>query len=968
MRALTRVFRQEAGAYFSSPVAYLFIGTFLAVTLFIFFWAEAFFARNIADVRPLFEWMPILLIALVAALTMRAWSEERRSGTVEVLMTAPVPSLAVIGGKFLAALSLVAVAMLLTLPLALTAEFLGPLDRGPVIGGYVATLFLAAAYVAIGLFVSSRTSNQIVSLIVTVLIGAGLYLLGSEWLTALAPPAIAEVMRLVGTGSRFEAITRGVLDLRDVYYYVSLVGLFLALNVYSLEKLRWGGDRGGARHHVAWRTAVALVAVNFLVANLWLQPIAWARADITADNRYTLSSATDLYLSSLEEPLVIRGYFSRKTHPLLSPLVPQMQDLLQEYAVRGGDRVNVAFVHPKEDSEAISEASQRYGIEPVPLQTASRYESSVVNAYFNVLVKYGDNHVVLGLDDLVDIKGGPGGDVQVALRNPEYEITNAIREVIYQWRSGGDLLARLDEPVTFKGYISADERLPDKLVTLRKDLERMLETMQKESSGKLEVEFADPQADGGKLAERLRSEYGFRPLTTSLLGNERFYFHMVLQQGERTVPVELPSKLEKADLRKALEAGLKRFGDGFTKTVAVYQPSPGPRRRFGMSGGPSYRTLMQTLRENAEVVPTDLSKGDVPADSDLLLVLSPKDLDEKQRFAIDQFLMRGGTVIVAGSPMQVRISRRAGVQANSVSTGLEDWLAGYGIKVEDRLVLDPQSGALTLPTRSSGGGLRMQTLDYPYFVDIRQSGLADLPMLRGLNQVTMAWSSPVSVDSDEAGDLDVTPLVHSSARAWTSDATDVLPDYQRHPERGFAEPESRGEQTLAVMAEGRFTSAFKDRESPLATSEENGDESNGEDTKNAKATKANDNGEPPTVTSVIEHSPSSARLVVFGSGNFLSDSALDITAQSNQTRYRQPVQLVQNLVDWSLEDPAMLSIRGRSQYSRLLRPVSDGTRTVLEATNYAAGLGGLFLIFGIHGAMARRRRRWFERILNKEEG
>lgn len=102
MRELLRVYRREAGAYFVSPVAYLFIGVFLAVTLFTFFWGEAFFARNIADVRPLFEWMPLLLIALVAVLTMRSWSEERRSDTLELLLTAPVSPLTLIGGKFLA--------------------------------------------------------------------------------------------------------------------------------------------------------------------------------------------------------------------------------------------------------------------------------------------------------------------------------------------------------------------------------------------------------------------------------------------------------------------------------------------------------------------------------------------------------------------------------------------------------------------------------------------------------------------------------------------------------------------------------------------------------------------------------------------------------------------------------------------------------------------------------------------------
>jgi len=137
-----RVARKELASFFSSPVAYIFLGFFLLVTLFVFFWAEAFFARNIADVRPLFDWMPLLLIFLVAALTMRMWSEERRMGTIEHLLTLPVRPLQVLIGKFLACMAMIGLALLLTLPLPLTVSFIGPLDWGPVWGGYLAAMFL----------------------------------------------------------------------------------------------------------------------------------------------------------------------------------------------------------------------------------------------------------------------------------------------------------------------------------------------------------------------------------------------------------------------------------------------------------------------------------------------------------------------------------------------------------------------------------------------------------------------------------------------------------------------------------------------------------------------------------------------------------------------------------------------------------------------------------------------------------
>jgi ABC-2 type transport system permease protein len=238
-----RVARKEFRAFFASPAAYLFLAAFAAAVLFAFFWVDTFFARNIADVRPLFRWLPLLLIFLVAALTMRSWSEERRGGTLESLLTAPVAPWSLVLGKFVAVLALVALALALTLPLPVTVALLGSLDWGPVAGGYVATLLLAAAYAAIGLAVSARSDNAIVALIVTVALCALLHFVGSPALTSLLGQPFGRWLELLGTGARFEAITRGVLDLRDLAYFASLAGLFLVLNVFTLERLRWAGNR-----------------------------------------------------------------------------------------------------------------------------------------------------------------------------------------------------------------------------------------------------------------------------------------------------------------------------------------------------------------------------------------------------------------------------------------------------------------------------------------------------------------------------------------------------------------------------------------------------------------------------------------------------------------------------------------------------------------------------------------------------
>ncbi|HMR66807.1 MAG TPA: ABC-2 transporter permease, partial [Anaerolineae bacterium] len=150
MKQILSITKKELNGYFGSPMAMIFVGVFLAAILFTFFWVDAFFSRGIADVRPMFSWMPILLIFLVAALTMRQWSEEERSGTLEMLLTLPTRLVQLVIGKFLGVMTLVLVALVLTIFLPITVEMLGNLDWGPVIGGYLAAILLASAYTAIG--------------------------------------------------------------------------------------------------------------------------------------------------------------------------------------------------------------------------------------------------------------------------------------------------------------------------------------------------------------------------------------------------------------------------------------------------------------------------------------------------------------------------------------------------------------------------------------------------------------------------------------------------------------------------------------------------------------------------------------------------------------------------------------------------------------------------------------------------
>ena len=303
---IRQIASKELTLFFASSIGYLFLGAFLIAALFLFFWVDTFFARNIADVRPLFEWLPVVLIFLTAALTMRMWSEERRTGTLEFVATLPVSTWEFVLGKFLACLSLLGLALALTLPLPITVWLIADLDWGPVFAGYIAAMLLGSAYIAIGLFVSSRTDSQIVSLIGTSLLCGLFYLFGSAVIAELFGAGIREFFTSIASGARFESITRGMLDFRDLYFYLSVTAAFLALNVLGIEEGKWAED-GDASRHRNWILGTGLLVFNVLFANVWLNNINALRFDWTEGKIYSISEATESYLGQLREPLLIRG-------------------------------------------------------------------------------------------------------------------------------------------------------------------------------------------------------------------------------------------------------------------------------------------------------------------------------------------------------------------------------------------------------------------------------------------------------------------------------------------------------------------------------------------------------------------------------------------------------------------------------------------------------------------------------------
>ena len=233
------IFKREFQGYFATPIAYVFMGVFVALAGVFTMYIGGFFIRAQADLTVFFGFHPWLYLFLIPALAMRLWAEERRAGTIELLLTLPVTMTQAVMGKFLAAWLFTAVALALTFPVWITVNYLGDPDNGVILAGYLGSLLMAGAYLAIGSCISALTRNQVIAFVVSaavcLLFVLSGYPLVLDVFSAWAPPFLVETVSSFSFLGHFEDIIKGVIDLRDLVYFASLIALWLFLNVLALE-------------------------------------------------------------------------------------------------------------------------------------------------------------------------------------------------------------------------------------------------------------------------------------------------------------------------------------------------------------------------------------------------------------------------------------------------------------------------------------------------------------------------------------------------------------------------------------------------------------------------------------------------------------------------------------------------------------------------------------------------------------
>ncbi|HEY6866128.1 MAG TPA: Gldg family protein [Candidatus Eisenbacteria bacterium] len=676
---------------------------------------------------------------------------------------------------------------------------------------------------------------------------------------------------------------------------------------------------------------LALLAANLAAFNAILSRWSSARIDLTGDRMFSISPATRRLLGSLDDDLTITGYFSKRTHPKLAPLVPQIEDLLEEYRALSRGRLHVEILDPGGNDRVEREASERYGVTSTPFRIASKYESGIVNAYFAVVVKYGDQYVRYGFDDLIEVDPLPDGDVDVRLRNLEYDLTRAVKKVVLGFRGTGELFDRLGKPVRLTAVMTPDQ-VPEILKGVPDALRKAAAALGQASHGRFQYEeivpaSADQQAD---VARR----FGARPMSAGLFSNQTFYLQAFLAVGDRLEQLPLTSgQVSAAGVREAIEGSLRRQAPGFLKTVGVVTSAPSIppevmmqlRMQGRMPPTAEFDQVKNYLRQdyNVKDVSLDGVEG-VPGDVDVLLVLKPVNLKDRAVYALDQYLMRGGRAIVCSGSYQADVGA-GGLAVTPVDTGLEGWLQHNGVQISRTLLLDDRNQALPIPQirRTMFGAIQTWEMrPYPYLVEIRDAGLQNRTIAGKLEAVGIYWGSPIDVSGAASRKLRVVPILSSSDRSWTDD------DPSRAATVSYTVPPGTRPHLVAAALQGSFDSYFAGKPVPPAP----GDSSHRE--------------------VAITRSPET-RLVVVGDAEFVSDLVARALGRQVGGFFVQNLGFVQNLIDWMNLDDDLIAIRSRTGTARRLAHLGQGREIALEVLNYVIPLAALGA-FGLARAWRRR--------------
>jgi len=389
------IFTRELWSYFNSPIAYIFIVVFVFLVNGMFM--SQFFIAGNADMRYFFGLLPMVLCVFVPAITMRLWAEEKRGNTFELLLTFPMETYKLVLGKFMASFVFYALTLAGTLLIPVMLFLIGKPDIGPILGGYMGALLMGAFFLSVGIFISGLCKDQIVSFIVAMITCFFFYLSGLDFMASLVDgwlPGVGNFLKLnFGMTRHFVGFERGVVDNRDILYFMVMTAIFLVLNMFAVD------DRLRPKAKVLFSTAVAVCIAISMVFNSLFMDIPLGRYDLTENKLYTITDATKNILAGLKAPVLVKLYISpsESMPTALKTLEQEITDQLDELQVFSQGQFSYKVIHmepvqqPKEGEkveDTLESKLQQKGISPFQVRSIEQDEVGIKLVYSAMAIAY----------------------------------------------------------------------------------------------------------------------------------------------------------------------------------------------------------------------------------------------------------------------------------------------------------------------------------------------------------------------------------------------------------------------------------------------------------------------------------------------------------------------------------------------------------------------------------------------------